>query len=142
MTKEHLIRIVNCINSFHLSQQEFDSLFTSNYNGLPIHIDNVDTYLLFNHQENGMAFKKGRIGCSGVFLDFSHSRFENINVQVLYDYFDRKIYNSVLATPKYTDSDWKGKKRIAQIASKVKCNKDMQKIFARMYKRFECPTLK
>lgn len=141
MTKEHLTRIVNSIENLQITQEEFDSLYTTNRNGLPIISHAVKSCLLFDFEKNEMTFKNGRIGPFGLFLEFKHLQFPDISVQVLFDYSTRKIYNSVLATPQYTKKDWEGKKRISQTASKVKSDKDLQKLFSRLKSRFECPVL-
>jgi hypothetical protein len=96
---------------------------------------------LFEHKNFGLTYKSGSLSCTGLVLNFNHQRFENVSVTILYDYYRKEIYNSVLAYPKYTKSDWDGKKTIRQSDKIFLADRDLSSYFKRLYKRFECPVI-
>lgn len=68
MTKEHLIRIINNIEKLQITQEEFDSLYTTNINGISISLDVAKSCILFDFEKNEMSFKNGIISASGLFF--------------------------------------------------------------------------
>ena len=139
MTQEHLIKIINEIKELQITQEKFDSLYTTNRDGLPISEQVAKSCTLFDCDKNEMTYKRGNISASGIVLEFSHLQFPDINVTVGYDYLEKRLYNFVLASPRYTEYDWVGKKSIRQSSTKVRSDKELQRLFNRLKKRFECP---
>lgn len=145
MDKEHLLKIINNTlrkySQIDFGHEQFESLFEPDYKMLPFGEQHIHTCLKFNHKEHGMIYKNGELSCTGLILHFTHERFEDISVNVFYDNYRKEIYNSVLAMPKYTKSDWQGRKNINQSAKKIMTDKELSNYFKRLFKRFECPVL-
>lgn len=141
MTQEHLIKIINEIKELRMTKNEFDSLYDSNKDGFSISEEVAKCCILFDYKKNEMTYKRGIISASGINLEFRHLQFPDINVTVGYDYLKNSLYNFVLASPRYTEYDWLGKKSIRQSSTKVSSDKDLKKLFNRLKKRFECPVV-
>ncbi|MDR6548518.1 hypothetical protein J2810_004608 [Chryseobacterium rhizosphaerae] len=150
MTKEHLIKIIQNsasggIERGFIENGFFSRLYEPEYFDQPIDEYKMDEYfskaLCFDYRQNDFVFISGSLSCTGLVFKFKSERFEQVTVNVFYDCLKRSIYNSVLAQPKYTENDWKGKKRIQQSANKIENNTDIKKYIKRLYKRFECPLL-
>jgi len=144
MTREHLEKILYEIFPHKLYKEAIDRLYAPEYFIQEMDEDEfllIKRALTFNHSEHGLTFKSGRISCSVVEFLFSHSRFEQVRVNVFYDFIKSAIYNTVLALPQYTQKDWAGGNRISQQANTVRNGKELERCFNRLYKRFECPDL-
>lgn len=140
MNREHLSKIVNSTLG-GLKHEHFEDLFEPLYKTLQFKEQQINTCLRFNYKEHDMIYKSGELSCTGLVLHFVHPRFKDIYVNVVYGCCCREIYNSVLAIPEYTESDWKGKRNIAQEANKITSDNELSNYFKRLYKRFECPIL-
>jgi hypothetical protein len=139
MIKSHLGSILNNIEGFKINQEQFDSFYEPNYEHLTLQEIDAQKFLMFDYKKNEMIFKRGKIDCTGIVFNFIHPNFHDIRVTVFASGRPLKIYNYVLAIPKYTLNDFKGKKSIKQTALKVKSNKDLQRVFKKLKERFECP---
>jgi len=142
MNQTHLIKIINSVPELAITQETFDSFYSTNIDGLSISEDIAKKCLTFDYVQNYLTYKSGRINACGLKLEFRHDQFPDILVDVSYHFLEKKLINSVLAIPKYTQKDMVGKKSIFQKASVIKSDKDLQKLFARLRKRFECPVIK
>lgn len=143
MNRERLTKIISLTWPEPLSEKEMDCLYEPEYLTQPLNESYLDKCLCFDCKKHGLIFLRGELSCVGVWFYFKSSRFEKIMVTVNYSYdgWERKIYNYVLANPRYTDSDRFGKKSITQAANTVKGDADLVRYFNRLYKRFECPVL-
>ena len=95
--------------------------------------------LCFDWVENDFEFVEGRISCTGVEIIFKNDRFRKIMVYPSYDYTTGKIYNQVLAIPDYTEKDREGRNKIKQSGHIIRCQKDLEKYFKKLFNKFECP---
>lgn len=144
MDKETLLKIINnswCKYSpIDEHNDEFKSMFEPEYKEIPFGEQNTKTCLKFNPKEHGLDYKSGTISCTGIIFKYAHERFD-VSVHVFYSYATRDIYNSVLATPRYTVKDFNYRNSIRQSSVKVICDKDISNYFKRLRKRFECPII-
>lgn len=145
MTKEFLLKIMKASFNIDVKDDFFNRLYEPEYYTQPIDEYKLKSYcsnaLTFDYNLFDLIFVKGEVSCTGLTFQFRSDRFEKILVSVFYDSFEKKIYNSVLAIPKYTENDYLDRKSINQRSRKVKSNSDLKKVFNDLYKRFECPVI-
>ena len=144
MNKEHLLKIINNTwlkyAQIDETNEQFKSLFEPEYKRIGFGEQHTHYCVKFDPQKHELEYKNGELSCSGLVLNYRHKRFE-VSVNVFYDYAKREIYNSVLATPQYTQKDWQGRKTIRQSGVRIMSDKDLSNYFKRLLKRFECPVL-
>lgn len=144
MTKDNLRRILMVVEEETFDETMFNEFYTDDRSVI-INEDNLNTdlskALTFDYKKHNLKYVEGSISSTGLNLIFKSDRFIKISVAVYLDYPKLVVYNSVLATPKYTDDDYKGKKSITHIANKIKSDKDLTKYFNKLYDRFKCPLI-
>jgi len=144
MNTEHLLKIINNTwlkySQIDETNEQFKSMFEPVYAVIPFGEQHTHRCLTFEPNNHGLKYKVGSLSCTGLVLNYTHERFK-VSVSVFYDYSKREIYNSVLATPKYTEKDWQGRKTIRQSGVRIMSDKDLSNYFKRLLKRFVCPVL-
>lgn len=126
-------------------EKEFRRLFSPEY---VVHKMNQNNFLMLNKSaicfdwiENGFEFVEGSVSCTGIEIIFKNEWFRKISVFPMYEYRTGKIYNQVLAIPDYTENDRAGKKKITQSSHIVRSQKDLERYFKKLFKRFDCPLI-
>ncbi len=146
MTEKYLLKILKEAFIIDIKEDFFKRLYEPEYYIQPIDENKLKKHcpdaLVFDYKLFNFEFMKGEISCTGLTFEFCSDRFERIFVQVFYDSLERKIYNSVLAMPKYTEKDYRGKLSISQRGRTIKSNTDVKRMLNYLYKRFECPSIK
>ncbi len=142
MTEKHLKYIfMEC--GLSIDEKNISKLYAPEYEAHKITLENLLTLnkrtFCFDWFLRGFEFLEGSVSCTGVEIVFKNAWFPKILVYPMYDYMSGKIYNSVLAIPNYTDKDREGRKRIRQCSHIVRCERDLDNYFKKLFKKFECP---
>lgn len=135
-----LARIINSIEGFEITQENFDQLFIDTSKKITIDEEIVDKFLKFDYKKVNFVFRSGKISCTGIDIEFKGERFPDIYVSLGWTPFHHSFFNYILLCPKHTEKDWENRKRPITIKSTSIVNhKGLEQLIKKTMKRFECP---
>ncbi len=145
MTREHLEKILSHGLQRLIGKEEFERIYEPEFYelGFDEHKLLSDTrFMQFDHKTLGFEFKHGKVGCSGVTIEFTSPNYDQIMVDVGYDSYEKCLYNHLLIVPYYTQTDYaKASPRgISQKARRITNIAQAKAYIKQLHKRFECPS--
>jgi len=145
MTKVHLHKILQYAFETLLSDEFFNRLYDPEYLVEKIDESHLNAYgkrlLCFDYKSFNFEFVEANISCTGIEIRFKSNRIEKITVNVFFDPKTMSCGNLILATPKFTENDWIGRKSINQRGHVIRNSKSLKKYIEKIYSIFDCPIL-